>query len=117
MQPSIIWLICGVIFIMFPCCMPGIIEGVCGDGAWPCWAYTADSKAIPSGTVAPGMRVLSTRAIGWSFPDLREIGLAYGPGDAYDQDHATPTKYENAVLPNCSAFLKIGVAWWDTKSQ
>ncbi len=80
----------GTIFIMSPCCMPGVIDGICGDGAWPCWAYTADAKAIPMATVAPRESVLSKRVIGWSFPDLREIGLELTPvpGDAYDQDHA-----------------------------
>jgi hypothetical protein len=73
-----------------PCCMPGVIDGICGDGTWPCWAYTADAKTIPMAIVAPRESVLSKRVIGWSFPDLREIGLALPPvpGDAYDQDHA-----------------------------
>src|SRR6267143_5619884 len=79
MQPSIIWLICGIIFIMSPCCMPGVIDGICGDGTWPCWACTADAKAIPMATVAPRESVLSKRVIGWSFPDLGGLAWSYHP--------------------------------------
>src|ERR1700716_2028847 len=109
MQPSIIWLICGVIFIMSPCCMPGIIDGICGDGTWPCWAYTADAKAIPKATVVPRESVLSKRVIGWSFPDLREIGLELPsvPGDAYDQDHATCPPLLRRMRPHCRTAAEL----------